>query len=415
MSDQVRLLKSVPLFSSLPESELEILAETLETVEYPPGHLLLREGDRGDNFYILKEGKVEVIQALDTAAQRELALRGPGEFVGEMGLLTQQGLRTASVRVSEKTKLWKLHRSEFDALLSRYPLLGYEMVRVLSMRLNQAHDHAIQELMEKNKRLREAYEELQAAQAQLVEKERMERELQVARQIQMSILPDEMPHLSGFDFGALIQPARMVGGDFYDFIPVSEDRLAVLIGDVTDKGVPAALFMAQVHALLRAEIVRGRSPRSTLLAVNRHLLEMNTRGYFVTLVYGLLDRRNSEFVYVRAGHELPVVCPPGGDVQTLPMKPGQPLGILDDPVLDEQLVKLEPGSILFLYTDGVTEEHDFQGIPFGLDELLGVLGAMRNQTAQKVCDLLLENLVAYRRGAALEDDVTLLAVKADAG
>jgi Serine phosphatase RsbU, regulator of sigma subunit len=117
-------------------------------------------------------------------------------------------------------------------------------VRVLSLRLEQHQNRTIRDLQEKNLQLTQAYEQLKAAQAHLIEKEKMERELEVARGIQQSMVPRKLPHLPGFDFGARMMPARAVGGDFFDFIPLSESTLGIVIGDVSDKGVPAALFMA---------------------------------------------------------------------------------------------------------------------------------------------------------------------------
>ena len=124
----------------------------------------------------------------------------------------------------------------------------------------------------------------------------------------MSVLPEALPTVENYEFGALIAPARAVGGDFYNILPIGRSRLAVVIGDVTDKGVPAAIFMAQTHALLQAEAGHGRSPRDTLLRVNKQLLRMNARGMFVTVLYGMLDIRTGEFCYARAGHELPLLC-----------------------------------------------------------------------------------------------------------
>src|SRR5207302_6921336 len=135
----------------------------------------------------------------------------------------------------------------------------------------EAENRTIRDLQEKNLQLTQAYERLKLAQAQLIEKEKIEKELEVARGIQESMVPRKLPQLPGFDFGARMLPARAVGGDFFDFIPLNDGALGIVIGDVSDKGVPAALFMALTSNLLRAEAQRGSSVSDALLHVHRQL------------------------------------------------------------------------------------------------------------------------------------------------
>lgn len=410
MDNPERLLAKVPFFADLPSAELHRLATNLETCQCAPGDVLFREGERGDSFYIVRQGQIEVVKNLGTAEERLLATRGAGEFVGEMSLMRQDGLRTASVRAASQTELWGLSRADFDALLQRQPFLAYEMVRVLGSRLNEAHNRAIGELTEKNQQLQLAYEQLKAAQAQIIEKERLERELEVARQIQMGILPEHMPSMDGYDFGARISSARSVGGDFFDFIPLYDGSLAVMIGDVTDKGVPAAIFMAQVHAFLRSEAGRGLSPGGVLLNVNQHLMEMNAHGLFATVLYGILDPKNSRFIYARAGHELPLLRMADGMIKLAVQGVGQPVGILDDPVVDEQVLEIPPGSTLLLYTDGITDERNPQGERYGMARFQKDVRSLPDGTAQEVCDRILGVVLDYLQGAPQDDDVTVVAL-----
>jgi len=188
--------------------------------------VLFREGEYGDRFYIVVEGQIAILKALDTPNERFLAIRGPGEFIGEMSLLNPDGLRTASVRLHSDARPLEMTRGDFDALLGREPTIAYEMLRVLSNRLRQAHNESIRELKEKNRRLAEAYANLKAAQQQIIQKEILERELLQAREIQESMLPRELPIFEGFDLGARMLPAHMVGGDFFDVIPLDSDNLA---------------------------------------------------------------------------------------------------------------------------------------------------------------------------------------------
>jgi phosphoserine phosphatase RsbU/P len=151
-------------------------------------------------------------------------------------------------------------------------------------RLNESENVTIRDLQEKNRQLAQAYEELKAAQARLIEKEKLEAEMKIARQIQRSILPKPRPQVSGLDFGMRIEPMESVGGDFFDFIVPDNERNGLLMGDVSDHGVPAAIFMALTYSLLRVEALRDQSPGKSLRTVNQHLLDMNASGMYVTIM-----------------------------------------------------------------------------------------------------------------------------------
>ena len=223
-------LSEIPLFRSLPPHELDRLLETFETLTTPAGALLIQEGQPSSRFFVILQGQVEILKALGSREESRLGLRGPGEFIGEMGLLNQDGLPTATVRILEDARLLAIQFSDFNLLLGRYPSLAYELASVLSVRMTAAQDETIRTLYEKNQRLQQAYDELKAAQAQIIEKEKLERELQLAREIQRSILPVELPPLPGYSFGALMTPARAVGGDFFGIFPLDAERMVLIIG-----------------------------------------------------------------------------------------------------------------------------------------------------------------------------------------
>ncbi len=407
------LVRQVPLFAGLRGAEIGFLASILRVVECPVGTLLFREGDPGDRFYLIIDGEIEVVKALGTSDERTIAIRRAGEFFGEMSLFEPEGRRTASVIVRSPLRLLEMARTDFDILLQHRPALGYEMVRVLSLRLSESHNTTIADLREKNRQLAEAYEELKAAQAQIVEKERLEKELETASWIQQSILPSTLPQRAGFDFGAFLMPARAVGGDLFDFIPLSNQRLGVVIGDVSDKGVPAAIFMALTYSLLRAEAGRRTSPARVLQAANQHLLSMNDAGMFVTVLYGVLNFRDRQFTYARAGHELPMHLSPEGEIVMPPRGLGQPLGLFEAPLLDEQSVSLEPGATLLMYTDGATDLTDAQDHRFGLERLQAVAQASRSGTAQAFCERVWSALDAYRGSGSQFDDIALIAIRVE--
>jgi sigma-B regulation protein RsbU (phosphoserine phosphatase) len=405
------LIGQVPLFAALPPEELDHLVASLRPASYPAGTVLFSEGERGERFYIVLAGAIAIVKALGTDAERVLGLRGAGEFVGEMSLLSQDGLRTATVRVEQEARVLELTRADFDALLHRYPLLAYEMLRVLSTRLRDSHEAAIRDLHEKNRRLAQAYADLQAAQAQIVEQEALARELRLAREIQESMLPRRLPQTPGFDIGAHMIPARMVGGDFYDALVLDDDRLGVVVGDVSGKGVPAALFMALVSSLLRVEAPRAATPEQALREVNRHLLARNARSMFVTALYGILRRSTREFTFVRAGHELPLIWDAGGELAPIARGLGHPLGLFPHSALDSQTVTLPPGGTLLLFSDGVTEAMDARGDLFGVERILQAVRAGRPATAQDLCDRLVAAVASYQGAAPQADDITLLAVR----
>lgn len=419
MSETEALLARIPLFSSLPESEIRHLAKSLVLRRVPPKTILFHEGDLGQHFYILRAGELEIVKGIGTGDERIINQRHPGDFVGEMSLFNRDGRRTASVRSRGAVQAWEMTRADFDALLARQPDLAYEMVRVLSTRLTDAHNNAMADLIAKNRKLEEtnaelalAYRNLQAAQAQIIEKEKLERELQLAAEIQTSLLPRDLPRLQEFSFGANMVPARAVGGDFYDFIPLSKDALAIVIGDVSDKGVPAALFMAQTHALIRSEARQSRSPRETLERVNRYLMEMNASGLFVTALYGVLDRVTREFQYARAGHELPILRDADGNVHTPPQGQGAPLGLFDFVLLDEGRFTLPCGTTMLLVTDGVTEALNPEREQFGSERINALLVEDSTSDAQALCNNFLASVNAFRGEAPVHDDITIVAVSA---
>ncbi len=405
------LLARIPLLSDLPVEELDQLVRTLKVVELQPRDILFREGEAGEHFYVIADGGLEILLAAGTADELLLNVIGEGEYFGEMSLIMPGGQRTATVRARTPSTLLVMSREEFNNLLKRYPLLAYSMVRVSSERLDATNSSSFRDLKEKNRQLQEAYDELKAAQEQIIEKERLERELQVAAEIQISILPDVLSATPCFDFGARIDPARQVGGDFYDVFLVGENRVAVLIGDVADKGVPSAIFMARVHALVMAEADSYPTPEGVLRKVNGHVTRLEKSTQFVTALYGILDCASGDFNYARAGHEPPLILTPEG-VQRLPHAPGMALGIWEDITLDVNRVHLSPGSSLLLYTDGMTDCRNPAGEAFGLGRIQEAFLTLRGLPAQEVCDRLLKTLLDYQQGSKQDDDVTLVAIRA---
>ena len=204
------------------------------------------------------------------------------------------------------------------------------------------------------------------------------------------------------------RPARQVGGDFYDVIPLSEGRFGLVMADVSDKGMPAALFMALTRSLIRAEAKRRDSPRRVLLNVHRLLLEMSRAEMFVTVFYGVLDPVRGRLRYARAGHDHPLLFRSGSE-QCNPLAAyGMPLGFVEEIDLEEADAELCPGDRLILYSDGITHAESSTGEFFGLERLRQTVSGAGPLAAQALCDLIFEHVSRFQAGAAQFDDMALL-------
>ncbi len=239
----------------------------------------------------------------------------------------------------------------------------------------------------------------------------LESEMSLARLTQQSILPAHMPHRAGYDFGALITPARAVGGDFYDFIHQANDQLCLLVGDVSDKGLPAALFMTLTFSLLHAEAEHSENPQRILLNVNRNLLKMNSSGMFVTLLYGVLNCKTGVFNFTRAGHTPPIIIDADGKMLDLDMDTGQPLGLFENVKLDMQTAAIPRGGLALLFSDGLSEAADGQGNAFGLEGIRRELANQRGERAQTICEKLWKAVEIHSGDRSHQDDFTVVAVK----
>ena len=406
------LLARIPFFTDLPDADLERLVSELNVVNLKAGEVLFREGDPGEHLYVVVSGELEIVMGIGTDNELVLNIVHEEEYIGEMSLLQPDGQRTTGARAHTDVVLLSMSRAQFKDLLHRHPELAKSMVSVLSQRLVHTNVQTVRVVTERNRQLQKAYDELKAAQEQLIKKERMERELKVAAEIQLSILPDVLPTHPEFDFGGRILPARQVGGDFYDVFDLGNNKMGVLVGDVADKGVPSAIFMARAHALTIAEADRSTSPGEVLRMVNKHITRLEKSTQFVTVLYGVLDTTTREFSYARAGHEPPLLLEADGTVQRLPHKPGMALGLWENIALDEYSFVMPKGSLLVMFTDGMTDCRNPKGEPFGLERIKSTMAELKDFNAQSGCDALFDTLMTYQNGSKQDDDVTLVAVHA---
>jgi serine phosphatase RsbU (regulator of sigma subunit)/anti-sigma regulatory factor (Ser/Thr protein kinase) len=239
-------------------------------------------------------------------------------------------------------------------------------------------------------------------------RERYEQELQVAQLIQQNFLPRELPDHPGWNLDAFYRPAREVGGDFYDVFELPDGRLAVVVGDVTDKGVPAALVMASTRSVLRASAQRLMEPSRVLERVNDQLVGDMPPNMFVTCLYGVLEPGKGRFVFANAGHNLPAVQGPDGAHEV--KATGMPLGLIPGMSYDEAEFVLQPGQSALLYSDAIPEAHDPAGEMFGFPRVVDVVGSARAH--ERLIDRVLGELHGFTGSDWVqEDDITLVTLR----
>jgi phosphoserine phosphatase RsbU/P len=245
----------------------------------------------------------------------------------------------------------------------------------------------------------------------LIEKQRLQTQLEIARQVQLQLLPPRDPKLEGFDISAYNFPTEEVSGDYYDWVRTYEDQIGIVIADVSGKGVPAALLMAFLRASLRAASHIGYAPHISMSKVNYLLWESIERNQFVTAFYGILDATNRTLAYSNAGHNPPLLMDTDGKTR-FEERGGVPLGMFRDSRYYEYYATIDPGAIIVLYTDGVTEANNPAGEEYGRDRLVEAVRRCRERTAREMIDFLHHELMEWTDGHGSHDDVTFFIVKA---
>lgn len=243
-----------------------------------------------------------------------------------------------------------------------------------------------------------------------VERRRLEKELAIARDIQRSFLPAVAPRVPGFDLAGTSISHDQVGGDYYDFITVSDTRLGLAIADVSGKGIPAALLMAGFRMSLLAEIRNEFAIRAVMRKVNRLLFESTDRGKFVTAFYGVLDWRNGILIFSNAGHNPPLLIRPDGTTDPL-SEGGVALGVLEDTQYEERPLAIADGDVAVLYTDGVSEAENEMGEQFGVERIEAIVRANPNHTARELMQDLIAAVLDWAGERGLNDDLTLLVMR----
>lgn len=244
-----------------------------------------------------------------------------------------------------------------------------------------------------------------------VDKGRMERELQMARELQTGLLVGRTPVVAGWDFATMWQPAREVSGDFYDFPTLDGKELGIVIADVSDKGMGAALFMALSRSIVRASVTGAVSPAEGIARANRLISADAANGMFVTLFYARLDIASGQMTYVNAGHNPPLFYRASQSDLTALTLTGVSLGIDEALPYEQRSVTLAPGDSVLLYTDGVTDALDNRGQEFGEERLRRVILSDQGQSATQLLDGLRQSIAAFTGPTAPFDDITAVAIK----
>lgn len=247
-------------------------------------------------------------------------------------------------------------------------------------------------------------------QREMVVRERLETEVQLARQIQKTFLPETLPTFENWELAARWKTARQVGGDFYDVFDLPNNCLGLFIADVADKGVPAALFMALTRTLVRAAVIESDSPADAMKRVNDLLIPDTRQGMFVTAVYAVLDMNNNELTYVNAGHNPPLWVKQNGEIERL-TRTAIALGVVIGEPVEQRTIKLESGDQVFLYTDGLTESFNNENIFYGEERLTDALITNQCSSAHEMIEVVEKSLLDFVQDMPAADDLTMLVLR----
>lgn len=360
--------------------------EALEEHTFQPGEIVFQEGDDGSNMVLIQAGHVAVLKGnLDSPIV--LTHRLSGEIVGEMALLEDRP-RSATVVALDVVQTLSVERAPLRKLLGKYPELAMSLMSTLSARLRSS-DNDLDTVTR-------------------VE-EQLNAELEFAAQIQARLLPRSIPTAAGWDLAARLIPARKTSGDYYDFIPLGDGRLGILVADVVDKGTGAALYMAVSRTLIRTfALQHPDAPEEALRMTNLRALDDAGSDQFVTVFYGVLDSDLGTLTYANAGHNPAYLLnAQAGTIQELG-KTGIPIGIFEEVSWQRSVVQLRPGDTLVLYTDGVSEARDIHRGEFGTARLLETIRAHGGCTAPELLDTTIRRVREFMGAAPQFDDITLL-------
>ncbi|MBI2567681.1 MAG: SpoIIE family protein phosphatase [Candidatus Schekmanbacteria bacterium] len=410
------MLRKIPFLTDLSDKQLSEVAPYFTERSYAAGEFIIREGQVGDELFVVKSGSVKVSKNTVDGTEQIASVGKPGTFYGEMALLEDRP-RSANVIALEDTETMVLSRVNFKELLVRFPDINLGMLRALSNRIREADAGFIRDLQERNRRLRRAFKELRRAQEQLREQARIQEELRIGRRIQMSLLPRQDPNLERFEIRALCRPAHEVGGDFYSYISDHNGHLGIAIGDVSGKSVPGAMLMAVASSVISSIAIGKNNPAQVLLESNVALYDkMQGNRSFVALGYACVNDDSNEVLLANAGQMQPVLCRSDGSYCDFVDVQGLPLGVMDlrqnGYQYGVQSVALNKNDLLVFTTDGLVEAMNSTREMFGLERLQETVRNCARLPADEVVAALIADVEAFLAGIPPHDDQTIVVLRA---
>jgi sigma-B regulation protein RsbU (phosphoserine phosphatase) len=408
--DEIRAALQLAL-GRLPEEDLDVLIKAVTRSRHEAGSIICHEGELAPLFYIIEDGKVAFTKKM-AHGEQFLGLKGRGEFFGELGVL-DRAPRAATVHAISDCMLLEIHETTLDTILTRNPSVARAIMRGITRSMRDTDQITIAELQLKNDELTRTLDNLRAAQAELLRRERLKRDLEIAAQVHKSILPIGFPDIPNFEFAAIARPAREIGGDLYEVIGIDNEHVGIVMADASGKSVQAAIYMAVVRALFLSQANAHLSSLEIAHRVHELLLKVSTAEMFVTAFYANLNYQNREMTYIRGGHDRPVFYKAAQKEIRLLDAPGRFLGLLPNLIIQEDSLTFEPGDVLVCYSDGVTDAvrpGDYE--MYGLARLQQIVIEEAHRSAQEIADIIIKDIDEFRDGEEQPDDLTLLITKA---
>lgn len=391
------------------EEVLNLVMDTLGSLlPYDAAGIYLMDASPEDgNPYIFKS---KVIRGYDISFE----LIEPRLKLGEgfLGRVAQSGRAIISPDVSLDARYFaarKRTKSEMAApIVSNDKVIGVFDLESDSLNAYDEEDLAVLQLLTSQVAI--IIEKVQLHD-QLVEKKRMQAQLEIARQVQLQLLPESDPDVEHFDISAYVFPTEEVSGDYYDWVTIFEDQIGIVVADAVGKGIPAALLMSFLRASLRAGVQVGYAPHIALSKVNNLLWDSVEDHQFITAIYGILDTTNRTFVFSNAGHNPPLLIKPDGEYRFVEYG-DTPLGMFLDARYHQHFIRFEQGQVMVIYTDGITEAANGTGEEYGPERFAkSVLGCI-DLPAKKMIDHIRKDVADFTERKFLDDDGTLFIVKA---
>ncbi len=410
--DKLRLLLDITKTISRSLDSDEVLTLVMDTlgslISYDAaGIYLIDKDEKGECPYIFKSKVVRGYRISFELVEPSLKL---GE--GFIGYVAQTGKPLISGDVSQDARYFparKRTKSEMVApIIANDKVIGVFDLESDELNSYTQDDLSILQLLASQVAIIIEKVELHE---QLVEKKRLQAQLEIARQVQLELLPEADPQLPGFDISAYVFPTEEVSGDYYDWVKVFEDQIGIVVADAVGKGIPAALLMSFLRASLRAGVQIGYAPHIALAKVSNLLWDSVEDNQFITAIYGLLDATNRTFVFSNAGHNPPLLMKPNGEYRFVEYG-DLPLGMFFDSHYHQHFIRFDDHQVMVLYTDGITESTNANGEEYGNDRFAKRVLEGINFSAKELIDFIRQGVADFTGQKFLNDDGTLFIVKA---